>query len=165
MVSWFDATNYCGQLTEREWAAGRIPSGSLYRLPTEAEWEYSCRAWTSTRFSYGDDPGFQSVSDYAWYGLIGGDGTQAVGQKLPNPWGLYDMHGNVWEWCQDWLDSYPGGVVIDPQGLQTSPWRAARGGCWHYPGQNSRSAARIQGPPVEARDDFGFRVVLAPGSQ
>src|SRR5215510_10182315 len=104
-VSWFNATNYCGKLTQRERAAGRIATNSVYRLPTEAEWEYACRAWTSTRFSYGDDPDYTSLSDYAWYDSNSGGTTHPVGQKLPNPWGLYDMHGNVWKWVADPFDA------------------------------------------------------------
>jgi formylglycine-generating enzyme required for sulfatase activity len=110
-VSWEDATNYCGQLTERERTGGRIPTNCVYRLPTEAEWEYACRAWTSTRFSYGDDPGhttetaetvgYTNLTNYAWYLENSSGTTHPVGQKLANPWGLHDMHGNVWEWCQD----------------------------------------------------------------
>ena len=96
-VSWNDATNYCGQLTQRERTAGRIATNSVYRLPTAAEWEYACRAWTSTRFSYGDDPGYTNLTNYAWYWDDSGETTHPVGQKLANPWRLYDIHGNVWE--------------------------------------------------------------------
>jgi formylglycine-generating enzyme required for sulfatase activity len=116
-VSWFDATNYCATLTQGEQALGRIPTNCAYRLPTEAEWEYACRAWTSDRrFSYGDDPGYTNLTNYAWYADNSGQTPHPVGQKLPNPWGLYDMYGNVWEWCQDWYGQYPGGIVVDPQG-------------------------------------------------
>jgi formylglycine-generating enzyme required for sulfatase activity len=101
-VPWDDAKAYCAVLTERERAAGRIANNCIYRLPTEAEWEYACRAWTSTRFSFGDDPSLTSLTDYAWYWENSNEQTHPVGQKLPNSWGLYDMHGNVWEWCQDW---------------------------------------------------------------
>src|SRR6266566_9619431 len=115
-VTWYDATNYCGVLTQREQAAGRIAADSVYRLPWEAEWEYACRAWTSTRFSYGDDPGYTNLTNYAWYKGNSGSTTHPVGQKLPNPWGLYDMHGNVWEWCQDlWSCNLPGGIDLDTQ--------------------------------------------------
>lgn len=94
-VTWYDATNYCARLTQRERARGGIGSNWVYRLPTEAEWEYACRAGTTTRFSYGDDPGYALLANYAWYGETFGGTTHPVGQKLPNPWGLYDMHGNV----------------------------------------------------------------------
>src|SRR5262249_1984449 len=94
-VNWLDATNYCARLTERELAAARIPAGSRYRLPTEAEWECAARAGTSTRFSYGDDAAYLSLTNYAWFldfGIL--DLTvHSVGQKLPNPWGLYDVYG------------------------------------------------------------------------
>ena len=129
-VSWEDATNYCARLTQRERAARLIPPNSVYRLPTEAEWEYACRAWTSTRFSYGDDPSYMSLAKYAWYLDNSGHTTHPVGQKLPNPWGLYDMHGGLWEWCQDWYGPYPGGSVIDPQGPATGSYRVFRGGSW-----------------------------------
>jgi formylglycine-generating enzyme required for sulfatase activity len=101
-VNWFDATNYCGQLTQRDRVAGRIATHSAYRLPTKAEWEYACRGWTSTRFSYGDDPGGTNLSSYAWHNGNSGGTPPPGGQKLPNPWGLYDVHGNAFEWCQDW---------------------------------------------------------------
>ena len=179
-VNWYDSQNYCGQLTQRERAAGRIAANSVYRLPTEAEWEYACRAWTSTRFSHGDDPGYvagdgvivgyTNLTNYAWYWDNSGGTTHSVGQKLANPWGLYDMHGNVWEWCQSWYGEYPGGIAIDPQGPATGSERVLRGGSWYYwfsmslhaPG--CRSAARGWFCYPNFRGNFvGFRVLLAPG--
>ncbi len=173
-VAWIDVTNYCAQLTQREQAAGRISANWVYRLPTEAEWEYACRAGTSTRLFYGDDPGYTELGNYAWH--VDHDGqTHPVGQKLPNPWGLYDMYGNVWEWCHDWYGPrYPGGAAVDPQGpaveCQEPIWgshsRVLRGGSWHdWVGGLSgyRSALRGAGLPDGGEYDFGFRVVLAPG--
>ena len=160
-VSWIDATNYCGRLTQRERAAGRIPINSLYRLPTEAEWEYACRAWTSTRYSHGDDPAYAASADYAWYDANSGAMTHPVGQKLPNPWGLHDMHGNVAEWCQDWYKAYPGGIALDPQGPATGSARAVRGGLWYRPATYCRSAFRIGFAVGAKTDGIGFRVVLA----
>ena len=162
-VSWFNATNYCGKLTQQERAAGRIPTNSVYRLPTEAEWEYACRAWTSTRFSHGDDPSYINTSEYAWYDGNSGGMTHSVGQKLPNPWGLYDMHGNIAEWCQDWYAPYPGGIALDPQGPATGSLRAFRGGLWLRPASYCRSAWRNAVSPDFAGGGGGFRVVLAPG--
>ena len=171
-VSWEDATNYCGQLTERERTAGRIPTNCVCRLPTEAEWEYACRAWTSTRFSYGDDPGhttetaetvgYTNLTNYAWYLENSGGQTHPVGQKLPNPWGLYDMHGNVWEWCQDWLGPYPGRSVSDPKGPASGGDRVLRGGSWSSLARCCRSADRCDYRP-DFGESFGFRAVLAPG--
>jgi formylglycine-generating enzyme required for sulfatase activity len=165
-VSWIDATNYCGQLTQRERAAGRIGTNSVYRLPTEAEWEYACRGWTSTRFSYGDDPGYPNLRNYAWYADSGGGTTHPVGQKLPNPWGLHDMHGNVWEWCQDWADTYPGGIAVDPMGPVTGSSRVIRGDFWspwHGYAMDCRSASRDGLDPDYWSGIMGFRAVLAPG--
>jgi formylglycine-generating enzyme required for sulfatase activity len=165
-VSWFDATNYCSQLTQRERAAGRIATNSMYRLPTEAEWEYACRGLTSTRFSYGDDPSYTNLTNYAWYADNSDPITHPVGQKLPNPWGLYDMHGNVWEWCQDWWGDYPGGIAVDPQGPVTGSYRVVRGGCfrgWYVSAITCRSAERDFRDPVITDTGRGFRVVLAPG--
>jgi len=171
-VTWFDATNYCATLTQRERAAGRIATNSVYRLPTEAEWEYGCRAWTSTRFSYGDDPGYTNLTDYGWYPDNRGGTTHPVGQKLPNAWGLHDMHGNVWEWCNDSLGNYPGnlpgGIALDPQGPADRNAPAIRGGGSFLPVPIAacRSAVRdiLYGPFAYASNrDIGFRVVLAPG--
>jgi formylglycine-generating enzyme required for sulfatase activity len=165
-VSWFDATAYCATLTQRERGAGRIGTNSVYRLPTEAEWEYACRGWTSARFSYGDDPGYTNLILYAWYNDNSGDTTHAVGQKLPNPWGLHDMHGNVWEWCQDWNDTYPGGIAVDPQGPATGSNRVLRGGYWYLMRRDAgscRSAHRAYDDPVSGFFSIGFRVLLAPG--
>jgi len=162
-VSWFDATNYCGKLTQRERAAGRIATNSVYRLPTAAEWGYACRAWTSPRFSYGDDPGYTNLAQHAWYADNSGGTTHPVGQKLPNPWGLYDTAGNVWEWCLDWYAPYPGGTGLDPQGPATGVDRVFRGGSWIGPGFGSRSAERFHNLPTITLHNVGFRAVLAPG--
>jgi formylglycine-generating enzyme required for sulfatase activity len=161
-VSWFNATNYCGKFTQSERAAGRISTNSVYRLPTEAEWEYACRAWTSTRFSYGDDLDYTSLDQYGWFDANSDAMTHPVGQKLPNPWGLYDMHGNVAEWCQDWYAPYPGGISIDPQGPTTGSLRIGRGGPWFHPDSDLRSAWRNAVPP-NTMGAAGFRVVLASG--
>ncbi len=159
-VDWEDAIAYCAAQTQRERAAGRIPPNSAYRLPTEAEWEYACRAGTSTRFHYGEDPGYENLDNYGWFYPNNGNQTHPVGQKLPNPWGLHDMNGNVWEWCQDScefpLDDSPyavygGGIQFDPQGLGAGPLHAIRGG--------ARSASRDYS--VMPYSNLGFRVVLS----
>jgi len=166
-VSWPDATNYCAKLTQRELAAGRIPAGSHYRLPTEAEWECAARAGTSTRFSYGDDPGYASLASHAWYASNSGFMPHPVGQKLPNPWGLYDLEGNVVEWCQDWFGLLPGGVQTDPTGpaSSSSGRKVTRGGAFDNTQQSSRSAARslFNAGPFDTDTDLGFRVALVTG--
>jgi formylglycine-generating enzyme required for sulfatase activity len=162
-VNWFDASNYCAALTQRERAAGRIATNVVYRLPTEAEWEYACRAWTLTRFSYGDDPEYADLTYYEWYADNSGWTTHPVGQKLPNPWGLYDMNGNVSEWCQDWWsDSLPGGIAVDPQGPAAGQDRVIRGGDLGTIARACRSAHRFFSYPYIGLDCYGFRVVLAP---
>jgi formylglycine-generating enzyme required for sulfatase activity len=162
-VSWHDAVAYCAKLTEKEKAAGRLPVGYEYRLPTEAEWEYACRAGTTTVFSFGDDE--SKLGEYAWYSNNSSNTTHPVGQKKPNRWGLYDMHGNVFEWCQDWYGSYPAGSVIDPQGAANSPsvfLRVRRGGYWRGDASGCRSGSRA-GEGGGRYSDQGFRPVLAPG--
>jgi formylglycine-generating enzyme required for sulfatase activity len=162
-VSWDGAVAYCEQLTTRERAAGRIATNSVYRLPTEAEWEYACRGWTSTRFSDGEDPSYTNLTDYAWYSDNSSLITHPVGQKLPNPWGLYDMQGNVWEWCQDWFGVYPGGIALDPQGPATGAYHVVRGGRWNGLAGDCRSASRFTSvSPILQLHYVGFRVVLSP---
>ena len=122
------------------------------------------RGWTSTRFSYGDDPGYTNLAEYAWFEANSGGTTHPVGQKLPNAWGLYDMHGNVWEFCEDWSNTYPGGTALDPQGPATGFWRVDRGGGWgNFGAKSCRSARRDDTLPYDSFPDLGFRVVLAAG--
>ena len=160
-VDWGEAVEYCAKLTESERNAGRLPVGHVYRLPTSAEWEYACRAGTETRFSYGDDPGYSQLGEYCWY-LDNAEETHRVGNKLPNPWGLHDMHGNVMEWCLDWCpEQLPGGFVRDPKGPDGGWIHVYRGGGWgHNEPRAHRSAYYIYFP--DGRDCLhGFRVVLA----
>ena len=122
-ISWDDVQAFVAKLNQAEGA-------EVYRLPTEAEWEYACRAGTTTRWSFGDDE--SQLGNYAWYDdnawNVGEAYAHAVGTKLPNPWGLYDMHGNVWEWVQDWYGSYSGDPETDPAGPATGSARVVRSG-------------------------------------
>ena len=161
-VTWNNATNYCAKRTQQELAAGLIPEGSRYRLPTEAEWEHACRALTSTRFDYGEDPGYAQLTDFAWF-FDNADGmTHPVGEKLPNRWGLYDVYGNVIGWCQDWYGAYPGGSVTDPQGPASGAFRILRGGSWFDDGAISRISFRGYDSPTHTDPAYGMRVVLGP---
>ena len=160
-VTWFDAVSFCSRLTARERAEGRLPEDVAYRLPTEAEWEFAARAGTTTRFSYGDDPGYEQLRLYAWYGGNSGLRTHPVGVKLSNPWGLFDMHGNVFEWCSDWFGPLPGNSVTDPQGPATGIDRIIRSGYWDSSPAFCRSAMRVHFPPSTRISYLGFRVVLA----
>jgi formylglycine-generating enzyme required for sulfatase activity len=156
-VTWDDAVEFCRKLSEQE--------DQEYRLPTEAEWEYACRAGTETTWSFGDN--HEQLSDYAWYDANAyQDGQQyahRVGRKLPNAWGLYDMHGNVWEWCQDWYAPYDGKRTesVDPAGPERGRHRVWRGGSFASALQNTRSATRLS----HGREDYhpeylaGLRVV------
>jgi formylglycine-generating enzyme required for sulfatase activity len=154
MVSWYDATEFCKKLSEE--------TGQAVRLPTEAESEFACRAGTATAFSFGDSDG--ALRDYAWYCANSGDKTHPVGQKKPNAWGLYDMHGNVWEWCADWYGEYPNGAVTDPQGPASGLYRVLRCGGWFIEPKGCRSAFRYCFTPENRGTNFGFRVVASvPG--
>src|SRR5213075_1862730 len=123
-VSWRSAVEFCRLLTEQERKAGRLPPGWEYRLPTEAQWEYACRAGTQTTYSFGDDE--SRLADFAWY-MENSHLTHEVGQKLPNAWGLHDMHGNVCEWCSDWYQDLLGGRT-DPEANDRPSFRVDRGG-------------------------------------
>jgi formylglycine-generating enzyme required for sulfatase activity len=151
-VSWKDAQKFIRKLNQME-------GTDKYRLPSEAEWEYACRAGSTTRFSFGDNE--SSLSEYAWYSNNSGQRTHPVGQKRPNAWGLYDMHGNVWEWCQDWFGNYPYGDVNNPIGPSSGSGRVLRGGSWGYGVKGLRSAFRLRVAPDGSEYDLGFRVVRA----
>ncbi|MCL2480367.1 MAG: formylglycine-generating enzyme family protein [Spirochaetaceae bacterium] len=186
-VSWYDVLVFCNKLSIKEGLTpvytisgttnpdywGAVPTSSNgtwdavtvnwnangYRLPTEAEWEFACRGGTTTAYSYGNT----ANPDYMWYDVNSGSITHEVGKKLPNAWGLYDMHGNVYEWCWDWYDDYEG-AVTDPKGPGTpnmsyGAYRVGRGGCWVGDAQYARSAFRIYFGPWSRNGTVGFRVV------
>jgi len=159
-VSWNDAVEFCRRLSE---LPAEKAAGNVYRLPTEAEWEYACRAGTKTAYSFGDDA--SDLGDYAWYYENSGNKTDPVGGKQPNAWGLHDMHGNVWEWCQDWYRDYPSGAVTDPAGPADGWYRVNRGGGWRDGAEYCRSAYRNGPDPSDRFSDFGFRVSLSPSGQ
>jgi formylglycine-generating enzyme required for sulfatase activity len=156
-VNWDDATAYCKKLSEKE--------GKTYRLPTEAEWEYACRAGTETRWSFGDDE--KELGDYAWYRENAWDiderYSHQVGLKKPNAFGLYDMHGNVHEWCYDYhgKDYYKESPEKDPPGpaFDVIIGRVFRGGSWNVNSRNSRSARRVWFYAADRDINFGFRLV------
>ncbi|MEY2410624.1 MAG: hypothetical protein QOF48_3294 [Verrucomicrobiota bacterium] len=155
-VTWYQAVQYCQLLTDRERVAGRINTNWVYRLPTEAEWEYACRAGTTNDLPYGNDPNYVRLQAYAWYY---GGGTQPVGSKVLNQWGLFDMMGNVWEWCSDGGGSLFPGNYTDPQGGGSN--RIIRGGAYNS-GAAMLGFSRSAGYPPSGYDYIGFRVVLAP---
>ena len=161
-VHWYAAAAYCSQLTQTEQQAGRMPTNWVYRLPTEAEWEYACRAGSTNRFSYGDDPGYVKLTNYSWNSANSALSTHDVAQKLPNALGLYDVHGDVYEWCQDWYDAYPSTLAVDPQGPANGFLRVFRGGSWAYGGQFCRSAGRYSLDPTLPQNFVGIRIVAAP---
>ncbi len=164
-VHWHDAVTFCNKLSdsaglercynESTGACDFTKNG--FRLPTEAEWEYACRAGTTTAYYTGD-----SESDLAragWYDVNSSNVAHPVGQKTLNAWGLYDMHGNEWEWCNDWYGSYSSESATNPTGAQTGSTRVFRGGGWGNNGGSSRSASRNSNSPYAGNVGIGFRVV------
>ena len=149
-ISWGDAMEFCRKLTERERQASRLPAGTVYTLPTEAQWEYAGRAETT-----GDYAGEWDAM--AWYGKNSDHATHAVGTKRANAWGLQDMHGNVWEWCLDRYGPYSGGRVTDPKGAPSGAFRVIRGGGWGYGANGARSAGRSGSDPDYRHNGVGFR--------
>ena len=156
-VSWDDAVEFCRKLSAlpEERQAGR-----LYRLPTEAEWEYACRAGTDTKYSFGDDE--SKLGDYGWFDGNSDEKTHPVGKKKPNACGLFDMHGNVWEWCGDGYGVYASGAVTDPQGPSRASDRVLRGGGWNITAWLCRSAFRYGYDPSYRFNGLGFRLALSP---
>ena len=168
-VSWDDAVEFCRRLNALERAAGRLPAGYEYDLPTEAQWEYAARAGTSGA-TYAEP-----LDAIAWYAGNSADGYQGKGFKVssganggpravatrrPNNWGLYDMAGNVWQWCRDWYGPYSGGEVTDPTGPTSGSGRVNRGGSFGSSASDERSASRAGNPRTEASAYRGFRLAL-----
>ena len=170
-VSWEECVALGGNLTAR--LIGQLPEGYAFRLPTEAEWEYAARAGTRTAWFFGDQE--DGLDAHAWFDENSEGKTHPVGLKRPNPWGLHDVYGNVWEWCGDWKKTYPGGCVRDPAVFpERAGWfgrlftsgsnRVLRGGSWRGSARYCRSAYRLVGDPGYRGSSLGFRLVLAPRS-
>jgi formylglycine-generating enzyme required for sulfatase activity len=169
-VSWHDAVIFCNELSNREGLTlcyklngeevtwNRAADG--YRLLTEAEWEYACRAGTATQWSFGADEA--ALGDYAWFEGNAVKEPHPVGGKKPNPWHLNDMHGNIEEWCWDWFGQYVETPEIDPTGPPDSAFRVLRGGAFYFPSRFLRSASRSRGWPSYSGKGVGFRCACGP---
>ena len=149
-ISWNDVQAFVRWLSQKD--------GTNYSLPTEAEWEYACRAGSTSRFCFGSRD--NKLGQYAWYGDNFSGKTHPVASKKPNAWGLYDMHGNVWEWCQDWYGDYPSGSVTNPTGPSSGTYRVGRGGGWNGTARNCRSGIRYRFRPGDRDADLGFRLAF-----
>jgi formylglycine-generating enzyme required for sulfatase activity len=159
-VSWYDVQAFITEMNQR--------GEGTYALPTEAQWEYAARAGSTTAFANGDitetGSGYDSNLDaMGWYNYNSGSVTHPVEQKQANAWGLYDMHGNVYEWCQDWYGSYSSDAVTDPDGPSSGSFRVYRGGSWNYDARYCRSANLDACSPYNGGNCLGFRLVLSPG--
>jgi formylglycine-generating enzyme required for sulfatase activity len=151
-VSWEECQEFIKKLREKD--------NKPYRLPTEAEWEYGCRAGTRTAYNFGNNSDI--LNEYAWFAENNvPNTTHGVGQKTPNAWGLHDMHGNLWEWCQDWYGDYPQNEVVDPQGPNTGKFRILRGGSWGDGPAFCRSAFRARTEPSDRNNTCGFRLCFS----
>lgn len=159
-VTFFDASNYCATVTQRERKAGRLPAGYEYRLPSEGEWEYACRAGATNLYSFGDDAGV--AEQFAWTAENSDAATHPVGLKRPNAWGLYDTHGNIWEWCSDWFEAYPAAPLTDPVGPATSKYKLFKGGGWNQDLEYGRASSRFMMSPSNGIHFVGFRLALGP---
>jgi formylglycine-generating enzyme required for sulfatase activity len=165
-VRWSDAVRYCNKRSQAEglqpcydlktWRCNFEANG--YRLPTEAEYEYACRAGTTTAYSSGQTPA--RLGDFAWFDKNAGGHPRAVGQKQPNAWGLYDMSGNLWEWCNDFyqVDYYANAPKQDPRGPEAGKTKVVRGGCWRTSADNCRSGYRYNENPGYADVCFGYDI-------
>lgn len=154
-ISWEKAVEFCQWLSE-------VPEernvGHQYRLATEAEWEYACRAGSQSSFHFGEKP--EDLREYAWYTFNSQGKLHAVGGKKPNTWGLYDTYGNAWEWCHDWFADLGSEAVTDPTGPEAGEGRVIRGGCNLCFPMNLRSASRQKSDPTKGSSLIGFRVVM-----
>jgi formylglycine-generating enzyme required for sulfatase activity len=151
-VSWNECQNFISRLN----SMGR----GTFRLPTEAEWEYACRAGTQSPYYWGEQMAESGRSDYTWANSRSFAQTHPVGRKKPNPWGLYDMSGNVWEWCQDWYGPYLNREQMDPKGPDAGTLKVFRGGSWYDFHESHRSANRHKHAPNERYAAIGLRLVL-----
>ncbi|MFM1943156.1 MAG: hypothetical protein RI897_2138 [Verrucomicrobiota bacterium] len=154
-VTWEDATTFCKLLTAQHQQEGILPQGWEWRLPTEAQWEYACRAGTTTA-RYGE------LEATAWYELNSGGSAHPSAERQPNTWGLHDMYGNLGEWCSDFYDAYPTDTATNPAGPPTGHYRVLRGMSWYHPGSRCRSAFRYWILPTFKFNDLGFRPLLSP---
>jgi len=160
-VSWYSAMEFAERLNDQETKAGRLPKGYRYGLPSEAQWEYACRAGSTGMFYNGDTEA--DLARAAWYKGNSKGTTHPVGEREPNAWGLYDMLGNLWQWCSDWYGPLPGGSVTDPAGPCTGRQRDNRGGSWDNFLGRCRQGARSPDPAgVQGNTALGFRLALIP---
>ena len=163
-VNWNDATAFCQKLTDTDHKSGKLPAGESYRLPTDAEWEYACRAGKKTKYSFGDDE--KQLGNFGWFvgNYAGEDYAHKVGLKKPNPWGLHDMHGNVGEWCSDYYDEKLSGGT-DPTGPEGGLYRVNRFGAWATIPGHCQSAHRFFIVSSFGDCTLGFRVARSQSAQ